>query len=73
MLEVLSLNCDLQNKVREEEKMLSARWDQLPSYEIGLEKGFEKGIEEVVIKMLPIFDDQKISEYTGISTAVIKK
>ena len=53
------------------------RWDELPSYEIGFEKGVEKGIEKgrvkIVIKMLPVFNDKKIHEYTGVSLSDIKK
>ncbi len=46
MLEVLSTNRDLKAIVQEEEKMLSVKWEDLPSYEIGLEKGREEGIEK---------------------------
>ena len=53
--------------------MLSMRWDELPSYEIGFEKGVEKGTVKIVIKMLPVFNDKKIHEYTGASLSDIKK
>ena len=43
MLEVLSTNRDLKDCIREEEKMLSIAIEDLPSYEIGMEKGMECG------------------------------
>jgi len=81
MLEILSSNRDLENKVKQEEKvMLSMRWDELPSYEIGLEKGIEKGIEKghlqgelaKALKMAQLMKKNgepvnKISLYTGLS------
>ncbi len=53
--------------------MLSARWDELPSYEIGFEKGEIKTETKIIIKMLPVFNDQKINEYTGASLSDIKR
>jgi len=56
--------------------MLSARWDELPSYQIGLEKGLEQGLEqgkiEMVINMLPTFDNKQISLYSGLPTQKIQ-
>ncbi|MEO1927409.1 MAG: hypothetical protein ABGX26_01795 [Nautiliaceae bacterium] len=54
MLEELSSLRDLKELVKESEMILTSKvkWEDLPSYEIGLEKGMEKGIEkekEVVI------------------------
>ena len=49
--------------------MLSMRWDELPYYEIG----FEKGTVKIVIKILPVFNDKKIHEYTEVSLSDIKK
>ncbi len=50
-LEILSTNRDLKEQVQyEEKKMLSMRWDELPSYDIGLEQGLEKGIEKGIEK-----------------------
>lgn len=44
MLEILSENRDLSGLIKEEESMLSAiKLEDLPSYEIGVEKGIEKG------------------------------
>ena len=46
ILETLSTNRDLQRKLKEAETMLrEIKYEQLPSYEIGLEKGIERGIE----------------------------
>jgi len=43
MLEILSSNRDLKDEVKKGEKMLVVDIEKLPSYEIGLEKGLEKG------------------------------
>ena len=46
ILETLSTNRDLQTKLKEVEAMLrEIKYEQLPSYELGLEKGIEKGIQ----------------------------
>ena len=77
MLEILSTNRDLKATVEEEEKMLSMRWDELPSYDIGFEKGIEQGIEQektkIILNMLDIFDDDKIHQITGASLDEIKR
>ena len=47
ILEILSTNRELKDKIKEAEKMIrTTRYEELPSYEIGLEKGIEKGIEK---------------------------
>jgi hypothetical protein len=47
MLETLSQNRDLKNTLKEVENMLrNIELEKLPSYEIGLEKGVEKGRQE---------------------------
>jgi hypothetical protein len=43
MLEVLSTNRNLKDCIIEEEKMLNIAIEELPSYEIGMEKGIEQG------------------------------
>ena len=43
MLEVLSTNRNLKNCIIEEEKMLNVAIEELPSYEIGMEKGMQQG------------------------------
>lgn len=93
MLEALSTNRNLKEQIKEEEEMLSARWDELPSYEIGFEKGEIQGEikgkikgkikgeikgaikaeTKIIIKMLPVFNDEKINEYTGASLSDIKR
>ncbi len=46
ILETLSTNRNLQTTLKEAENMLrEIKYEQLPSYEIGLEKGIEEGIE----------------------------
>jgi len=47
MLETLSDNRELKDKLKEAEQMLrEIRYENLPSYEIGLEKGIEDGIAQ---------------------------
>ncbi len=47
ILETLSTNRDLQTTLKEAETMLrEIKYEQLPSYEIGLEKGMERGRQE---------------------------
>lgn len=47
MVEVLSGNRNLKEKIREAEKMLSqVKLEDLPSYEIGMEQGLEQGLEQ---------------------------
>jgi len=47
VLDILSTNRDLQNIVEEEEEMLRAiKFEELPSYQVVLKKGIEKGIEK---------------------------
>jgi len=46
MIEILSSNRDLEEKVKEGEKMLVVDIERMPSYQIGLEQGIEKGIEK---------------------------
>ncbi len=51
ILETLSTNRDLQTTLKEAEQMLrEIKYEQLPSYEIGLEKGMERGMEKGVLK-----------------------
>ena len=86
MLEVLSLNRELQDIVQEEEDMLSARIDELPSYHIGMERGLEKGklkwtnmgkIEgkiEIAIKLKKKeYSIDDIIELTGLTQEQIEK
>jgi len=47
MLEELSTSRDLKNIIKEEEMgLMDIRWEDLPSYEIGLEKGIKDGMEQ---------------------------
>jgi hypothetical protein len=54
MLEELSTNINLKNMIKEGEKMLSEiKYEELPSYELGLEKGEIRGeISEEEIKQI---------------------
>jgi flagellar biosynthesis/type III secretory pathway protein FliH len=47
MLEELSELRNLQNTIKEAEMgLMSIKWEDLPSYEIGMEKGFEAGMQQ---------------------------
>ena len=51
MLETLSENRDLKEKLKEAEEMLrEIKFEDLPSYEIGFERGIEKGIEKKALE-----------------------
>ena len=78
MLEVLSTNRDLKNELKEAEDMLKEiDYTQLPSYELGLEKGIEKGrLEEklsVARKLLSRLPDEEIAETTGLRLDMIRQ
>lgn len=45
MIEVLSSNRDLEDILQEEELMLRIELGKLPSYNIGMERGMEQGLE----------------------------
>jgi len=79
MIEILSSNRDLEEKVKEGEKILSVDIKRMPSYQIGLEHGMEKGMEkgkylgkkeakiEIAINLLDLLDSKTISQKTGVS------
>jgi len=75
MLETLSTNRDLSDLLNEvEQKMLSEiEIEKLPSYMIGEARGEARGKAEVALRMLPIFEDDKISELTGLPLEQIKQ
>jgi predicted transposase/invertase (TIGR01784 family) len=51
MLEELSTSRDLKKIIKEEEMgLMHTRWEDLPSYEIGLEKGIEDGMKKGIEK-----------------------
>ena len=51
ILEILSKNRNLENKIKEAEEMIrTTRYDELPSYEIGFERGLINGIEQGIEK-----------------------
>ena len=51
MLEELSSNRDLENIVKEEEEMLSEfSFEKLPSYEVGIQRGIQKGKKEGLLE-----------------------
>jgi len=46
MLEVLSTNRDLEEQIKEGEKMFKVDIERLPSFQIGEERGLERGLEQ---------------------------
>jgi len=79
-LEILSENRDLKDIVKEEEKMLSEiKLEDLPSYEIGLERGeakmevkMEAKIKNIIQNMLAKFNDIQIHEITDVDLSTIQ-
>ncbi len=69
MLEELSTNQDLKDIVKEQEMLSTLRYEDLPSYEIGLEKGIEKGMEKGDMKRN--YDNAKRMKEEGIDVEVI--
>jgi len=80
ILEILSTNRDLREKLKEAEKMLrDVRYEELPSYEIGLERGIQKGkfeskIEDalIMIKKFKI-DIKEVAKELSIPIEEIQK
>ena len=67
ILETLSTNRDLQNKLKEAEEMLrDIKYEELPSYEIGMERGIERGFSNGISQGL----SQGLSQ--GIINTAIK-
>ena len=55
MVEILSSNRNLENEVKKGEEMLVVDIEKMPSYNIGLEKGIEKGKINSAIVMIEKF------------------
>ena len=77
MLEELSTNRDLKDIVKEQEMLSTLRYEDLPSYEIRIEKGIEKGEKkksyELANKMIQEGIEVKIiAKITGLSIKTIK-
>jgi predicted transposase/invertase (TIGR01784 family) len=83
MLEELSINRDLENIVKEQENMLSTlTYQDLPSYDLGMEHGIEKGLERGLEKGLKQtakkmkveqISVEIIANITGLSIQTIEK
>jgi len=54
MLEELSTNRDLKEIIKEQAMLREIKWEDLPSYEIGLEKGVKEGVEKG--KIIALFE-----------------
>jgi len=79
MLEELSINRDLKDVVKEQEMLSTLRYEDLPSYDIGLEKGIEKGIQKGIQKGLEkgktkkSYEIAKNMKQEGIQAKIITK
>jgi hypothetical protein len=82
MLEILSDNRQLKQQIKEAETMLTnITLENLPSYELGEERGItigeEQGIvigvESVVINLFDVLDNEAIAQRTGLSLERIKQ
>ncbi len=76
MLETLSDNRDLKAKLKEAEQMLrEIRYENLPSYEIGMERGISQGIIDTAITMITKFklSVEDVAKELNISIDELKK
>jgi predicted transposase/invertase (TIGR01784 family) len=82
VVEILSENRDLKPYIREAERMLTqVDITRLPSYELGMEQGMQKGKEAgatqarlaVARNLLNVLGDDQIAETTGLSLEDIAK
>ena len=74
ILETLSTNRDLKDKLKEAEEMLrEIKYEDLPSYEIGMERGIERGEKRGVAKGMIETAITMIKEFNLSIEAVSKK
>lgn len=73
MLEVLSTNRDLTIDLKETETMLRVEIEQLPSYEIGLEKGMEKQQAVIIRDLLSRYSAEQVAEILQMDIALVRQ
>jgi len=74
MLEILSKNRDLQAQVKEVEHMLTdIDIERLPSFNIGFERGEEKGEVRVVRCLLSRLGVAEVSELLGLAPEDVER
>jgi hypothetical protein len=76
ILDTLSTNRDLQNKLKEAEDMLrNVKIEELPSYQLVLEKGLSRGVIETAITMIKEFNlsVEVVAKKLNISLDELKK
>jgi len=74
ILETLSTNRDLKERLKEAEEMLrDIKYEELPSYEIGMERGFSKGVDYGVSQGMMETAIKMIKEFNLSIDAVAKK
>ncbi len=77
MVEILSTNRNLEKNVRKGEEMLTVDIEKMPSFNIGFDRGIQKGIEngvkKVALGMLKLnLDMEIIQKSTGLSLEEIE-
>jgi len=82
MLETLSSNRNLKNKIKGIEMLRTTTYQDLPSWEIGLEQGFKQGFEQGIEKGIKkaikgIYfiekDPQKIANILDVDIEFVKE
>jgi len=80
MIEELSSGYNLKETIKEQEmRLIDIKWEDLPSYEIGLEKGIEKGSNQERLKnaiiMVKDFDlePEKVAEKLNLPLEILLK
>jgi hypothetical protein len=70
MLETLSTNRDLKDKIKEIEMLRTTSYQDLPSWEIGLEQGYKRGLERGLEKGLEQGLEQGLQR--GLEQGILK-
>ncbi len=74
MLELLSENRDLQNTVKETEQMLTDfNIENLPSFQIAMERGMERGMQEGMLKGRELGRTEAAARYRAVQLNSAKK
>ncbi len=72
MMEILSDNRHLKDFIKEAEQMITqVNVENLPSYELGLEKGLEQGMSLLVIRLLKKYSPEAVAEMVELSLETV--
>ena len=67
MLEVLSENRDLKDYIKEAETMISqVNIENLPSYELGMERGKEENLKEIILQLLTTCTPEQVAKLINL-------